>query len=76
MPNGNKIYAFLTTRKKIYAQWEQNICFFDNQEKNICPMGKKYMIFLHPRKKYIPSGNKIYDKQEKNLLILTYFSMN
>ena len=35
MTSGNKIYDFSTARKKIYGQWEKNICFFDTQEKNI-----------------------------------------
>ena len=48
--NRNKIYAFLTARKKIYAKWEQNLWFFDRQEENICPMGIKSMIFSIRRK--------------------------
>ena len=57
MPNGNKIYAFLTSRKKIYDQWE----------KNICPMGKKYMPNGKKIYDFFTSKKKIYSQWEQNI---------
>ena len=53
MTNGNRMYAFLTTRNKIYAQWEQNLYFFNKEVKKYMSNGIKIYAFLTGRKKNI-----------------------
>ena len=52
--NGNKIYAFLTARNKIYAQWEQNLCNFSDfhhvsSQNGWCATYMKYDVIIFLR---------------------------